>query len=162
MADLRNLQRNWDAFGTDDPLWAVLTAPEKRHGRWDVDEFLATAAPELELVLGEVRSAVPEAFELMPRDRALDFGCGVGRLTLGLAEHFRNCDGVDIAPSMIDEARKLASARSMSDRCSYHLNETDNLSQFESSSFDFIYTAHVLQHMEPRFARAYVHEFIQL
>jgi hypothetical protein len=32
----------WKDLGRVDPLWAVLTDPERRHGGWDVDEFLAT------------------------------------------------------------------------------------------------------------------------
>ena len=36
------LKRNWEAFGRDDPLWAVLTEPSRKGGGWDPDEFFAT------------------------------------------------------------------------------------------------------------------------
>ncbi len=42
-----------------------------------------------------------------PKRRALDFGCGVGRLTQALARHFNIVDGVDIAPSMIELANQF-------------------------------------------------------
>ena len=41
------------------------------------------------------------------RRRALDFGCGAGRLSQALCEYFDSCDGVDVAPSMIDLARRF-------------------------------------------------------
>lgn len=43
-----------------------------------------------------------------PRERgvALDFGCGVGRLTRALAAFFDRATGVDISSSMIEEAKK--------------------------------------------------------
>jgi hypothetical protein len=37
--ELAELQRNWEAFGAEDPLWAILTIPGKRFGQWNVDEF---------------------------------------------------------------------------------------------------------------------------
>lgn len=43
-----------------------------------------------------------------PRKHALDFGCGVGRLTQALAAHFDEVTGVDISPSMIKLAKKYS------------------------------------------------------
>lgn len=40
-------------------------------------------------------------------ERVLDFGCGVGRLDHALAEYCSEVVGVDIARSMIDEAKRL-------------------------------------------------------
>lgn len=91
--------------------------------------------------------------------RALDFGCGVGRLTQALAEHFEECDGVDIAGPMIDEARRI---NRHGDRCRYHVNDTANLQLFPSASFDFVLSIIVLQHMEPRYAGAYIAEFLRV
>ena len=34
------LKRHWEAFGRDDPLWAVLTESSRTGGRWDLEEFL--------------------------------------------------------------------------------------------------------------------------
>ena len=45
-----------------------------------------------------------------PREmnKALDFGCGVGRLSLALASKFGNVVGVDVSQSMLKEARRNA------------------------------------------------------
>ena len=39
---------------------------------------------------------------------ALDFGCGVGRMTLALAKRVKRVVGVDIAPQMLALARRNA------------------------------------------------------
>ena len=41
------------------------------------------------------------------RGRALDFGCGAGRLTRALAARFESVVGVDVADAMLDKARAL-------------------------------------------------------
>ncbi len=92
------------------------------------------------------------------RAKALDFGCGVGRLTQPLAEHFDQVWGVDIAPSMIELAR---SYNRHGERCTYRLNEREDLSLFEDESFDFILSLITLQHMEPAYAKAYLREFVR-
>jgi len=48
--------------------------------------------------------------------RALDFGCGLGRLTQPLAERFDEAVGVDIAASMIEGARRQSGGRNPVER----------------------------------------------
>jgi len=90
---------------------------------------------------------------------ALDFGCGVGRLSQALAQRFDLVHGVDISPAMIELAQQY---NQFDERCRYHLNETDDLRLFENQTFDFIYSNITLQHMPPRYARAYIEEFLRL
>jgi len=90
---------------------------------------------------------------------ALDFGCGVGRLTQALARYFDQVHGVDISEAMLDLAREL---NQVGDRCHYHLNSSDDLTLFPSNSFDFVYSNITLQHMPPRYARKYIAEFLRV
>ena len=153
--DLKNLQKNWDQFGRMDPMWAVLTADDKRGRRWGTDEFFASGEQEIEEVLNHIQGlGLPT-----PQNRALDFGCGVGRLTQALAGRFEVVCGVDIAPSMIEQAEKL---NRFSDNCTYHLNQTTDLRLFEKDSFDFVYTNITLQHMRPKFIIKYLSEFLRI
>jgi SAM-dependent methyltransferase len=153
--DLEQLKRNWETFGREDPLWAVLTDPERRGGRWELDEFLATGEDEVQAVFDELAALdVP-----VGRMRALDFGCGVGRLTQALADRFDRCDGVDIADSMIAEAERI---NRRGDRVGYHVNSRPDLTLFESETFDFVLSFIALQHMEPRYASRYIAEFIRV
>jgi ubiquinone/menaquinone biosynthesis C-methylase UbiE len=93
------------------------------------------------------------------RGRALDFGCGVGRLTQGLCRHFDECCGVDIAPSMIELAR---AHNHHGARCRYEVNPAADLRLFADDTFDFIYSSLVLQHMRPRYAKRYIPEFLRI
>jgi SAM-dependent methyltransferase len=153
--DLKLVQKHWDRFGRNDPLWANLSLPGKERGEWALEEFLATGRTDIAAIL---RSAAERGLEFR-RGRALDFGCGVGRLTQALADAFERVDGVDIAPSMIAHAREL---NRFGARCSYHVNDQPDLRLFGDGSFDFIYSALVLQHMEPVNAKAYIREFVRL
>lgn len=154
-AEFERVRQQWDALGEQDPLWAILTLPGKRGGGWDLDEFLATGRPEVEEVL-DVLAARDISVE---RDRALDFGCGIGRLTHALAQHFSSCDGVDVAGSMIEQARELNPAP---ERVRFHHNEAPDLRLFADRSFDFVLSLIVLQHMEPSLMRTYLKEFVRV
>ena len=149
------LRRHWERLGRKDPYWAVLTDPEKRGGRWDVAEFFDSGAAEIQRVLDRAHR-----LEIVPeRRRALDFGCGAGRLTQALASHFDRCDGVDISPSML----RLATHHNRHpDRCTYHLNSTPDLARFGDESFDFVYSTLVLQHMEPQYSKNYMRELVRV
>ncbi len=153
--DLRDVQTNWNRFGETDPFWAVLAWPGMEDGRWDPDAFFATGREEIEAVLAYVDSLGVS----IARDAALDFGCGVGRLTQALAPHFARVHGVDISETMIDIARKF---NQYDQRCQYHLNPRDDLSLFDDGVFDFIYSNITLQHMPPRFSRGYIREFLRV
>lgn len=147
--DIKELQRNWDAFGKTDPLWAILTDPEKRGGKWDLDEFFKAGDDTINKIFKYIES-IGINFR---RGRALDFGCGVGRLTQPLTRYFNEVIGVDIAPSMIELARKY---NRHGDRCKYYLNPDNDLRQFPDDSFDFIISIITLQHMKPRYIKTQV------
>ncbi len=151
----RSLQRTWDQLARRDPLWAVLTAPDKVGNRWDRAEFFATGVQAVDGVLAYVSSLGIE----IRRCKALDFGCGVGRLTQALALHFSEVSGVDIAPTMIELAR---SYNQHGERCTYVLNERDDLSLFSDGTFDFILSLITLQHMPPTFAKRYMRELVRV
>lgn len=153
--NLSQLRAEFERMGAADPLWAVLTQPDKRGGKWDSDEFFATGAKDVTDVLGFIESAGVQ----LTHGRALDFGCGVGRLSQALAIHFDQVVGVDIAASMVEAARRLDGSHG---RCTFVVNTTDDLGQFATESFDFIYTHITLQHMEPRYSLRYMDEFARL
>ena len=155
-ANLEQLSRTWDTLGERDALWAILTQPGTRGGGWDVERFFDSGREQVD---GALRLVADEIGWPIPSGRALDFGCGVGRLTQALCERFEQVDGVDIAASMIRGAERF---NRFGDRCRYHLNRRDDLSIFADRSFDFIYSTYVFQHMRPSFARGYVREFVRV
>lgn len=152
---LKELRRNWDRFGKTDPLWAVLTTPGKRGGRWRLDEFFRTGDEEVAMIMEYMRSLGIDP----DRSKALDFGCGVGRLTRALASHFGKVCGVDIAPSMIRLAKKY---NRQCTRCAFYLNARADLEIFAAGTFTFIYSSITLQHVEPEYCKAYLREFLRI
>ncbi len=60
---------------------------------------------------------------------------------------------------MIETARQF---NRYPDKCIYYLNEADNLKLFKSDTFNFIYSNIVLQHMELRYSRSYIKEFMRI
>ncbi len=153
--DLIELRAHWNQFGKEDPLWAILTHNDKKGNKWNPDEFFETGKQEIKDVMQYV-----EKFGLLQqRGRALDFGCGVGRLTQALANYFEEVVGIDIAPSMIKHAKRY---NQFGARCMYYVNGADNLRLFSDQEFDFICTLIVLQHMRPGYAKSYIKEFLRV
>ncbi len=130
---LSGLRRHWNEFGRSDPLWAILTAPDKKGNRWSVDEFLQTGRDEIAALITYLDARGLTG----ARTRALDFGCGAGRLTHALADHFDQVIGVDIAPSMIDVARRLHAAVP---GVEFRVNASSRLESVASGSIDLVYT----------------------
>lgn len=150
-----SLQKNWNEFAKTDPLWAILTEDGKKGNKWQTAEFFETGVLEIEKVLQQLA----EKNITIERHRALDFGCGVGRLTQALANHFDEVWGVDIAPAMIEQANLY---NKHSNKCRFIVNKKNVLSIFDECSFDFLYTNIVLQHMRPKYAKKYIREFIRV
>src|SRR5438874_1933711 len=88
--EIDELQQNWDRFGRTDPLWSILTDPRGRNRRWNEEEFFDTGLKDIEAAFLQL-----EALGAKPRlGRALDFGCGVGRLTQALCQRFESTVGI--------------------------------------------------------------------
>ena len=152
------LQADWTRLGEEDPLWAVYVAPGTRGGQWDVDKFFDLGRREVDGALAELPS-----LGLSPGDsRALDFGCGVGRLSQALAGHVDAVTGVDIAPSMLAKARSLAAERGVADKLTFVLNAATDLAVVETGTVDVVYSSLVLQHMPPELQRGYLREFVRV
>ena len=154
---LEQHKQDWERLAEVDPLWAVLTAPDQKGGAWDVDAFFATGEAEIAHVSSVLNGlGRPSALT----GRALDFGCGVGRLTRALGSRYELAVGVDISEAMVAQARRLNESFP---RCEFRVNAAPDLGQFETDSFDFVYSSIVLQHV-PSAAEIerYVTEFLRL
>ena len=79
------LKDNWQRFGLQDPLWAIATEPDAKDNRWELDRFFQIGRDTIAGSMQPVLALRPN----LVRGRALDFGCGAGRLTRGLAAFFR-------------------------------------------------------------------------
>src|ERR1041385_4392267 len=155
MNSLKELQRNWDGLAQADPLWAICTDPAKRNNQWTNEDFFATGRKEIEAVLGYVAKIGIAIDRTLP---ALDFGCGVGRLTRALAEYFPECYGIDISPTMISLAHELNRDHP---RCYFLLNDDTQLMGLQDHYFGFIYTSLVLQQIAEPHSHQYLAELVR-
>jgi SAM-dependent methyltransferase len=156
MNSLKELQRNWEGLAQADPLWAICTDPEKRNNQWTREDFFATGHREVEAVLAYAARIGVCIEQTSP---ALDFGCGIGRLTRALAEYFPECRGVDISPTMIRLAQELNHHLA---HCNFLLNEGVRLKSLPDNYFGFIYASLVLQHIAKPCSHEYLAELIRV
>ena len=136
-------KQDWEDLARVDACWAILSDPNRRFRAWDVEEFFRTGQAEFE---GVMRIA-NRLGHPVHRGKALDFGCGVGRVTRAMAAYFAECDGVDISDTMIAKAKELNAASSA---FTFMLLDGRDLSVFPDNHFDLVYSNIVLQHLPSR------------
>lgn len=136
----------WEKFGTIDPYFAVVNQEAYRGARLPAgarEQFFASGQEHVASVMADVRAHIDPAFA--PR-RGLDFGCGVGRLTIPLASVCGSVVGVDIAASMLAEARENGREFGITNmelrQSSVDLAELDD-------AFDLVHSFIVFQHIAP-------------
>jgi len=133
---MRDTDRDWQHYGAFEPYYGVLT-----HERF----LRANLTPEtLEEFWASGRVTVQHVWSMMerlfgyPRPRsALDFGCGVGRLTHGMCDLADEVIGLDVSTAMVREAERHGrdNARFVTD--------------LPDCRFDWINSFIVFQHIPP-------------
>lgn len=152
---LRLVRATWERLAYLDPYWATVNRPAWRRNRAALDEFFAGGRELVERQLTRVAEICPD----LRRERALDFGCGVGRLSAALAGRFGEVVGVDISERMIALARAHHAGVA---GLSFVRNTRDDLQVFPTGGFDLVYSLISLQHVSPPFIRSYLAEFVRI
>jgi trans-aconitate methyltransferase len=113
-----------------EPYYAVLTDERYLQERLTAEtreQFFATGEADVQRVFERIGPG------FLPSS-ALDFGCGIGRLTLALTKRVQRVVGVDIAPTMIERARENVRGAEFS-------------TQLPLGEFDLVVSLIVLQHI---------------
>lgn len=132
----RDTDADWEELGRRDPYFGVLADPKFRTEAITEAakaEFFAGGRATVHGALAQLRARFGD---FQPRS-ALDFGCGVGRLTRALAEITGDAVGVDVSPSMLAEARRGGPAGAVFQ------------DQMPARLFDWIVSIIVFQHIAP-------------
>ncbi len=151
----QTFSRDWEEFSKLDPKWSIISSPEKKYGLWNDDDFFKTGEQEIANFFGELG-----LLNISPKDdAALDFGCGIGRLTRALSFHFKEVSGIDVSEGMIETAKKLNNKTNVE----FLLNNSRDLSIFPSQKFSLIYSNITLQHIPERETiKLYIKEFLRI
>jgi 2-polyprenyl-3-methyl-5-hydroxy-6-metoxy-1,4-benzoquinol methylase len=134
--------RDWEKWGASDPYYGVYSLDKFRINNLSEqsrDEFFRSGEEHIKGVFDTIWRVFEKDFT--PR-RSLDFGCGVGRLVLPLAQRSGHVLGVDISPSMLAEAQKNCTKLQ---NCSFAL--TDGKLSEAIGTFDLVHSFIVFQHI---------------
>nr|WP_253201260.1 class I SAM-dependent methyltransferase [Sphingomonas quercus] len=142
---LSGISREWTGFGERDPHWSVLVNDKflMPNVRAHEDEFYATGIPDVAQLLAMIGRNRPSA----QLARALDFGCGVGRLSLALAPHVGHVLGLDISAPHLVWARERSSKAGISNVTFDTISTVNDISRYNGQ--DLIISMIVLQHNPP-------------
>jgi ubiquinone/menaquinone biosynthesis C-methylase UbiE len=153
---LERLRATWAELGATDPLWAVVTKGDKRGGKWDQRDFLKTGERDVARYHDLLCrfGGGPQEF-----DHVLDFGCGVGRLSLAWSRRAKRVTGVDISPGMIARGKEFAKD---TPNVELRLNDASDLRCFPAEQFDLVFSHICLQHIPWRFTAGYLAEFARV
>ena len=142
---LGHVRETWTRLGVEQPHWSVLSAEHFRAERIADHEaaFFASGADDVALLL-----AVLRRHGVAPGDvpRALEFGCGIGRVTVHLARAFPELTACDVSASHMALAqRKTAEAGARN--VTWRLVDSDDFGMVVP--FDIWFSRIVLQHNPP-------------
>jgi len=137
---------DWEELARREPYFAVLTNEHFLGAAGDSSAtaaFFETGEADISSLLATIASLLGRAPSL---SSSLDFGCGVGRLTLPLARRATRVVACDIAPTMLAHARENARGAAL-DNITFITS--DELSGLCDREFDFVCSLLVLQHIPP-------------
>jgi 2-polyprenyl-3-methyl-5-hydroxy-6-metoxy-1,4-benzoquinol methylase len=141
----------WEEWGRRDPYFGVITDPKFRSvgiNEYAKQEFFASGESHVRGVLSTIRKHIDPGFA--PR-AALDFGCGVGRLLIPFAKAAQEVVGLDVSPSMLQEARRNCDQHGVQN---VRLIQSDDALSNLIGPFDLIHSSIVFQHIPVERGRA--------
>ncbi len=142
-----NDKQLWETYGEDDAYYSVSSFDKFRSenlNESNLFDFFATGEQYVDNIWKEVETHFVSDFS--PRT-VLDFGCGVGRITLPLAEMCDRVIGVDISSTMVAEAVKNANSKNVKNV--EFIQSADGIAE-SKERFDLVHSFIVIQHIDPK------------
>jgi 2-polyprenyl-3-methyl-5-hydroxy-6-metoxy-1,4-benzoquinol methylase len=134
----------WREYGRDDPYFGVLTDDKFRKENLTSEtlkEFFDSGDSHVSTILSLLRNHVAPSLQMHD---ALDFGCGVGRLSLPLASRFGKVVGIDIS-----EAYRIEALANCKRRGIVNVEFFESLAPLLQSDtrFDLVHSSIVFNHI---------------
>lgn len=141
-----NIAREWRKFGETEPHWSVLTGEEFKPENIDqnLDLFYSRGEEDISYIIAALkRNCVWNG----DSTSVLDFGCGVGRLSLALAPYVAHVTGIDISAAHLIHARQRAKQMGVHNVTFEPIETIEGIDALPQ--FDLIISLIVLQHNPP-------------
>lgn len=126
----------WDERARENSLYFINNSLTYRGT--DEDEFWASGPADLDAVLGALGVSIG------PEDDIVEIGCGIGRMTLPMAERGRSVRALDVSAEMLAQARVGRASR---DNVTWVHGDGASLAGIEDESADGCLSYVVLQHI---------------
>ncbi|HEX6884893.1 MAG TPA: class I SAM-dependent methyltransferase [Planctomycetota bacterium] len=142
----RRVQAVWRALGETRPHWSVITHDE--YGPENIarteEAFYASGEHNVATLL---RTLARNGIDPARLRTVMDFGCGVGRLSVALARRFERVLSVDVSASHLTVAREALARRGITNATTHQLETIEGLAGLPRC--DLVYSLMVLQHNPP-------------
>jgi cyclopropane fatty-acyl-phospholipid synthase-like methyltransferase len=116
------------------------------------DQFFASGQHDLQQAVAITRMRTG-------LDRSvLEIGCGMGRLSFALADHFGVVLGMDVSPALLERAAALNHCGNVR----FELIEGDRLRPANDHAWDTIFSCEVFHHLDSKTVAAYIQDAFAL
>lgn len=136
--DIAALRERWNQRAQENAMYYI----HAERDDWSEAEFLASGEADVARLVDPVLGLLPQP---AAASTALDIGCGLGRLTRALAQRFRQAEGIDISPEMVERAERLAPP--LPANVHYQVCDGSGAIPLAAQSIDFAFSYIVLQHV---------------
>ncbi|MEQ1671561.1 MAG: class I SAM-dependent methyltransferase [Hyphomicrobium sp.] len=143
---LSHIQRVWTKLGSEEPHWSVVSTSDFKANKIQnsVTQFNDTGRAEAR---NAARMLARIGLQIPKNAVALEYGCGVGRVTRWLAESCEKVIGVDVSTSHLRLAQEYMTGESVGNVSFVHVTHFSDIERLPT--YDFLYSKIVLQHNPP-------------
>jgi len=134
----------WNDLAKEDAMYYILADTNKKEGQWNLDEFLETGRSQWKQ-FKDFLSKYGLKRVYSSKGRALDLGCGTGRIAFAMSNDFDQVIGMDVSEDMIEKATANKELLGISN-CEFSVNNGIDLSDISNQSIDFCFSYISLQH----------------
>ena len=147
---MARVESSWEELGKSEPFWSVLVQDRflLANLKGDTAEFYESGRADVELFFSAAARAGITEFDDLPV--CMEYGCGIGRLSVWLAERFRRVMACDISQPHLDNARLALNARRIDNIELIRVAAVDEVANL--SGYDVFFSVIVLQHNPPPIA----------
>ena len=153
-----HIQNVWNHLGETEPHWSVLTSDRFKRENLNESEnhFYDSGNADVGLLL---RSLKRNGLDISKYKTCLEYGCGVGRITSWLANHFDEVHAFDISKTHLNIADDHLKKSGKANVDLNHIIKVGDL--LSLPRVDVIYSLIVLQHNPPPLISMIIESFLR-